>query len=138
MIKTVFLCLVAYVVANAQKEYIPLPQEVVPKIGDSAFTCLSKNGLDQEALPKLLAGEIQDTPQIRKFIQCFATGSGYGDKNGHFKEDKMVKLVGNHKSKDKYRSVVQECNKSQGSNSEDTLFQTVICFVKKSPILFTL
>ena len=51
--------------------------------------------------------------------------------------DKMTKLIGNHKDKDKYIDAVKKCNESNGGSNIDSVYEISVCFKDNTPIYFS-
>ncbi|CAH2102749.1 unnamed protein product [Euphydryas editha] len=118
--------------------YVSVPQDEVQNLLNWSMQCMATSGIDSETMQRLFTWKFDNTETVRKFIYCFATSSGYGDKNGHFVKEKMMKLVADHKRRNEYGDVIDECNKSNGSDKYDTMYKTAVCFYKNSPILLKL
>ncbi|XP_038223005.1 uncharacterized protein LOC119840454 [Zerene cesonia] len=135
----VFFCLLIVVpLIRGEADYIQPPQSEVPRLLEISINCVSETGVDSDTLFKLMTWTFKKTPNTSKFMYCFLTKAGFADSEGQFVKDTVVRLVGNHKRKDEFANVIEECNKTPGKDKFDRLYRVVGCAHDKSPILFSI
>ncbi|XP_045494128.1 uncharacterized protein LOC123693184 [Colias croceus] len=137
VLKVVIGLLVIVPLIRGETDYIQPPQEEVPRLLEISINCVSETGVDADTLYKLITWKFKKTPNTSKFLYCFLTKAGFADSEGHFIKDAVVPLVGNHKRKDEFAKVIEECNKTHGKDKFDRMYRVTVCTHDKSPILFT-
>nr|WHU27544.1 odorant binding protein 27a [Heliconius charithonia] len=115
-----------------------VPPEYAGLILKAAAECIESTGVGADAIQKVVSATLEDSEPFKTFLYCFSSKSGYVDSNGHFIVDQMTKLIGNHKDKAKFIDTLNLCNKSEGGNTLDTMFQATVCFKENSPIHLTI
>nr|WHU27545.1 odorant binding protein 27b [Heliconius charithonia] len=122
---------------NGKSVFI-IPPEYAGDILKATADCINSTGTGVGAIQKILSGTLENSEPFKKFLYCFSFKSGYIDSNGHFNLDKMTSLIGNHKDKAKYIDVINQCNKSKGGSTLDTVYEISLCFKENTPIYFSI
>nr|XP_026494698.1 uncharacterized protein LOC113399719 [Vanessa tameamea]XP_026494699.1 uncharacterized protein LOC113399719 [Vanessa tameamea] len=138
MFKILYIVLVSAALVYGKTSFVSIPPELLSNMFRRSTECVEKTGIDAESLQKILVWKLEDTESTRNYIYCFAKSIGYADGDGYLVKDRIMELAGNHRSKNELGKVIDECNGSKGSSKDEIMYKTAVCFLQKSPILFTL
>ncbi|XP_023934023.2 uncharacterized protein LOC112043013 isoform X1 [Bicyclus anynana] len=127
------------VLVYGKKATVTIPPEYAGELITASVDCVRDTGVDPDMLNQIVQWKLQENDNVKKFIFCVATATGYGDSDGHVVVDKAEKLLSNsHKKKEEFKNILKECNKISGSDKYDTLYKTAKCNREKQPIVFSL
>ncbi|CAF4765546.1 unnamed protein product [Pieris macdunnoughi] len=139
MMKLQLCVLLAILMVRGREiDYIKPPQSEVTKLIEVSFTCITETNVDADTIQKLLTWNVKNTEQITKYLFCFMQKAKYADYDGHFIIKNIMPIVGQHKKKDEFQRVLEECNKLAGKDRYDTVYKISECTHDKTPVLFTM
>ncbi|XP_059048064.1 uncharacterized protein LOC131843437 [Achroia grisella] len=117
----------------AEQRTASLPPEKRGPLLEVISKCFSETGISAETLMKLKESKLSDDKNFNKFLYCIFMNTGYSDKDGVVKADKIVTLFP-ESDKKAINKVVDECNNSKGTDTAEVLFGFYKCFINKSPV----
>lgn len=122
------------------QDTVPLPAEVAGDAAESVLKWISETNVPPDVIQNVLSWTIKDKDldNTKKFLFCFLSDGGYIKGDGKFEVDKIVKLAGSHKLKNEFKKHIEDCDKLAGSDKYDIVYKKAECYVKNSPIIFTL
>ncbi|KPI97536.1 PREDICTED: uncharacterized protein LOC106124155 [Papilio xuthus] len=118
---------------DQSKPVIHLPPIVLNVAKEAASTCLKETGASQEVSDNFFKLKFGSDPDSKNFIYCLCRKTNYADEDGHLNEALLTLFEGNE-HKDAVAKVIDTCNKHQESNKIDTMYKTVECFYKNTPV----
>ncbi|CAK1601806.1 unnamed protein product [Parnassius mnemosyne] len=120
-----------------KRPVVHLPPIVLNVVKEAASDCIKETGANQEVADnffKLIFGS--DLPS-KKFLYCLCRKTNYGDEDGHLNDGLLTLFAGSDR-KDDVQKVLENCNKSKDKTNVNTMYQTVMCFYKNTPVLLAL
>ncbi|CAK1546246.1 unnamed protein product [Leptosia nina] len=139
MLKLLFCVLfLAGVRAESKREYVKISQAELPRIMETSLTCITETNADADTLQKLLTLTLNDSENVKKFLYCFLNRGGYAENTGHIIMKNVIPFVQNHRKRNEFISVLEECNRLNGKNKYETIFKISTCVRDKTPIIFTI
>ncbi|CAH4038236.1 unnamed protein product [Pieris brassicae] len=139
MLKLQLCVLLAILLVRGREiDYIKPPQSEISKLFEVSLTCITETNIDADTIQKLLTWNVKNTEQIRKYLFCFMHKAKYADDDGHFIIKNIMPLLGQHKKKDEFQRVIEQCNTLTGGDRFDTVYKISDCTYNKTPVYFTM
>ncbi|XP_068626965.1 B2 protein-like [Battus philenor] len=113
---------------------IHLPAIVLDVVKQSVTDCVKEEGVSPAIGEDFFKLKFGSDPDSKKFLYCVSRKTNYADEDGHF-NDGMLSLFNGNSLKDEVQKVIEKCNKNKEDTKINTMYKTIDCFHKNTPVL---
>lgn len=117
---------------------VQLAPEKAAKLLQTALQCITETGADPALLVQIRNRKYTDDEKVKKFFLCAFKQTGIASKKGVVKVEKLLDIYPENANKDALKTVIEGCNKDNGEEPMDKLFNFFKCFQEKTPVRLSL